>query len=143
MAPPVLMCTSVLTLAVALAAVGVEARPAEASAAAHVHTHAHPRVHTHARERGSGARANVHRNVVGTGSSYSNSWAGVRGVNYVPSYSQNPVSTWMDYDAAVIERELGFAHNTGFNVVRVFLHVVACIPNRLLCSPLPGNMMTS
>ena len=40
---------------------------------------------------------------------YSNVWAGIRGVNYVPSFSANPVQTWMDYNPSVVERELGFA----------------------------------
>eukprot|EP00947_MAST-08B_sp_MAST-8B-sp1_P003672 g3672.t1 len=55
--------------------------------------------------------------------SYTNSWSSVRGVNYVPSYSSNPIETWMDYDEATIERELGYAHALGLNAIRVFLHM--------------------
>ena len=40
----------------------------------------------------------------GTAPGYTNAWADVRGVNYVPSYSRNDVQTWMDYDEATIER---------------------------------------
>ena len=57
------------------------------------------------------------------GEQYTNVWAGVRGVNYVPSYSQNPVQTWADYDKLTIERELGFAQKLKLNTVRVFLHM--------------------
>ncbi len=34
------------------------------------------------------------------------SW--IRGANYVPSYARNDVQIWMDYDAEVIDRELGY-----------------------------------
>ena len=54
-------------------------------------------------------------------SNYSNKWAGVRGVNYVPSYSRNPVQTWMDYNKSTVERELGYAKSIGMNTVRVFM----------------------
>ena len=33
----------------------------------------------------------------------------MRGANYVPSYAQNDVQTWMEYDAKVVDRELGYA----------------------------------
>ncbi len=45
----------------------------------------------------------------------------MRGVNYVPSYARNDVQIWMDYDAAVIDRELGYAERLKLNAVRVFL----------------------
>ena len=45
----------------------------------------------------------------------------VRGVNYVPSTAHNDVATWQDYDAALVEAELGYAASAGFNAVRVFL----------------------
>eukprot|EP01051_Picozoa_sp_SAG22_P024467 SAG22_NODE_6796_length_810_cov_1.315049_1_plen_215_part_01 len=54
---------------------------------------------------------------------YANEWADVRGVNYVPSYSANPVQTWADYDEATVERELGYARGIGLNAVRVFMHM--------------------
>ena len=47
------------------------------------------------------------------------SW--VRGVNYVPSYSHNDVATFQDYSAAVVEQELAWAAQSGFNAVRTFL----------------------
>ncbi len=47
------------------------------------------------------------------------SW--VRGANYVPSYARNDVQTWMDYDPAVVDRELGYAAKLRLNCVRVFL----------------------
>ena len=57
---------------------------------------------------------------------YENKWANVRGVNYVPSFSANPIQTWMDYNETTVERELGFAHSLlGLNAVRVFLSLFA------------------
>lgn len=47
------------------------------------------------------------------------SW--VRGANYVPSYARNDVQTWMDFDADVIDRDLGYAAKLKLNMVRVFL----------------------
>ena len=61
---------------------------------------------------------------------YVNQWAGVRGVNYVPSYSANPVETWMDYNRTTIERELGYAKDGGFNAVRMFMSVFAYIDEK-------------
>ena len=63
------------------------------------------------------------------GDSYINSWAGVRGVNYVPSFSANPVQTWTDYNETTVERELGFAQGIGLNAVRVFLHMFVWYAN--------------
>jgi hypothetical protein len=48
-------------------------------------------------------------------------FAGMRGANYVPSYARNDVQIWMDYDPAVIDRELGYAERLKLNTVRVFL----------------------
>ncbi len=45
----------------------------------------------------------------------------MRGANYVPSYARNDVQIWMDYDPAVIDRELGYAKRLKLNTVRVFL----------------------
>ncbi len=45
----------------------------------------------------------------------------MRGANYVPSYARNDVQIWMDYDPAVIDRELGYAERLKLNTVRVFL----------------------
>lgn len=54
---------------------------------------------------------------------YTNTWADVRGVNYVPSFSRNPVQTWQDYNASTVNRELSFAAGLKLNAVRVFLHL--------------------
>lgn len=51
----------------------------------------------------------------------SDDFRGMRGANYVPSYARNDVQTWMDYDPAVIDRELGYAARMKLNTVRVFL----------------------
>jgi hypothetical protein len=48
------------------------------------------------------------------------SW--MRGANYVPSYARNDVQIWMEYDPAVIDRELGYAEKLKLNTVRVFLN---------------------
>ena len=50
-------------------------------------------------------------------------FAAMRGANYVPSYARNDVQTWMDYDPAVIDRELGYAERLKLNTVRVFLQI--------------------
>ncbi|MHC4401082.1 MAG: cellulase family glycosylhydrolase [Planctomycetota bacterium] len=47
------------------------------------------------------------------------SW--MHGVNYTPSYAATDVEFWLDYDRAVIDRELGYAERAGLNCVRVFL----------------------
>ena len=50
----------------------------------------------------------------------------VRGVNYVPSYARNGVMIWSDFDAAVVDRELGFARDLfNFSCVRVFTSIAA------------------
>ena len=48
-------------------------------------------------------------------------FSGMRGANYVPSYARNDVQIWMDYDPAVVDRELGYAERMKLNTVRVFL----------------------
>jgi hypothetical protein len=63
-------------------------------------------------------------------SAYSNAWADVRGVNYVPSYSRNDIQTWEDYDQATVERELSYAQGVGFNAVRVFLNMSPWVADR-------------
>lgn len=45
----------------------------------------------------------------------------MRGANYVPSYARNDVQIWLDYDPAVVDRELGYAARLKLNTVRVFL----------------------
>ena len=49
----------------------------------------------------------------------------MRGANYVPSYARNDVQMWLDFDAAVIDRELGYAERLKLNTVRVFLNQLA------------------
>ncbi len=46
------------------------------------------------------------------------------GCNFIPSTAINPIEMWQaaTYDAATIERELGWAQGLGFNSVRVYLH---------------------
>lgn len=46
------------------------------------------------------------------------------GGNYVPSTASNQLEMWQPdtFDTATISRELGWAHEVGFNVMRVFLH---------------------
>ena len=70
------------------------------------------------------ASASVAEDASAGATSYSNAWADVRGVNYVPSYSRNDIQTWEDYDP---ERSsvVGYAQAVGFNAVRVFLNMFA------------------
>lgn len=46
------------------------------------------------------------------------------GCDYVPAYAGNQLQMWGDdtWDPAVIDKELGWAEEIGFNTVRVFLH---------------------
>ena len=48
------------------------------------------------------------------------------GCNFLPSTAMNDVEMWQaeSFDAATIERELGWARDLGFNTVRVFLNYV-------------------
>jgi alpha-L-fucosidase len=48
------------------------------------------------------------------------------GCNFLPSTAVNDVEMWQaeTFDAATIKRELGWAHDLGFNTVRVFLNFV-------------------
>ena len=49
------------------------------------------------------------------------------GCNFIPSTAVNQLEMWQagSFDAATIERELGWAGNMGMNVVRVYLHDLA------------------
>jgi endo-1,4-beta-mannosidase len=60
----------------------------------------------------------------------------MRGANYVPSYARNTVHLWMDFDAEVVDRELGYAEKLGLNTVRVFLQcaVYEHSPQRFLAA---------
>jgi hypothetical protein len=51
--------------------------------------------------------------------------AAIRGANYTPSYASTSVGAWLNYDAAVVERELAYAQRLQLNSVRVFLSTVA------------------
>lgn len=49
------------------------------------------------------------------------------GCNFIPSTAINELEMWQadTFDAATIDRELGWAQGLGFNIVRVYLHNVA------------------
>lgn len=49
------------------------------------------------------------------------------GANYIPATAINQLEMWQaeTFDSATINRELGWAHNIGFNTMRVFLHSMA------------------
>jgi len=57
----------------------------------------------------------------GTALAETDDLSSMRGANYVPSYARNDVAIWMDYDPAVVGRELGYAQKLRLNTVRVFL----------------------
>ena len=49
------------------------------------------------------------------------------GCNFIPSSAINELEMWQadTFDPATINRELGWAHGLGFNVIRVYLHNLA------------------
>jgi hypothetical protein len=49
------------------------------------------------------------------------------GANYIPANAINQLEMWQaeTFDAAQIDKELGWAEGIGFNTMRVFLHSVA------------------
>lgn len=49
------------------------------------------------------------------------------GANYIPANAINQLEMWQaaTFDAATIDKELGWAENIGFNTMRVFLHSLA------------------
>ncbi|MFT3845714.1 MAG: cellulase family glycosylhydrolase [Lacibacter sp.] len=51
----------------------------------------------------------------------------ISGANYIPANAINQLEMWQaeTFDAAVIDKELGWAESIGFNTMRVFLHSVA------------------
>jgi hypothetical protein len=61
----------------------------------------------------------------------------IRGVNYLPSNAVNATQMWLDFDAATIDRELGFAEALRLNSLRVFIQYVVyegdavCLLDRL------------
>ena len=46
------------------------------------------------------------------------------GSNYLPATCQNEICQWQaeTFDPAIIDRELGYAEELGYNLIRVFLH---------------------
>src|SRR6266487_6161507 len=52
-------------------------------------------------------------------------WAGIRGVNYIPSYGQNPYEIWRHFDRDAFDRELALARKVGYNSVRLWLNYFA------------------
>lgn len=46
------------------------------------------------------------------------------GCNFIPSTADNTLEMWQQatFDPITIDRELGYAHSLGFNIIRVFLH---------------------
>ena len=48
----------------------------------------------------------------------------IKGANYTPSYASNDVVTWNDFDAEVVDRELGYAKKLGLNSVRTWLQYI-------------------
>ncbi len=51
----------------------------------------------------------------------------ITGANYIPATAINQLEMWQadSFDPAIIDKELGWAENIGFNTMRVFLHSVA------------------
>ena len=51
------------------------------------------------------------------------------GTNFVPSTAVNPIEMWQEstFDPETIDRELGYAEDLGFNVMRVFLHYLVWV----------------
>lgn len=51
----------------------------------------------------------------------------LNGANYIPATAINQLEMWQadTFDTSTIDKELGWAHNIGFNTMRVFLHSIA------------------
>jgi len=56
----------------------------------------------------------------------------LRGANYIPSNAINQLETWQaeTFSPEVIDRELGWAEETGFNCMRVYLHHLAWLVDK-------------
>ena len=54
-------------------------------------------------------------------------WGWLRGCDFIPSTAINQLEMWQaeSFDAATIDRELGYAESIGLNCMRVFLHHLA------------------
>ena len=53
------------------------------------------------------------------------------GANFSPSTAINQIEFWQEesYDPETIDRELGYAHDIGMNVMRVYLHYLVWVKN--------------
>ncbi len=49
-------------------------------------------------------------------------WSWVKGAVFVPTNAVNQIQQWKEYDPVINDRELSYAHDYGFNLVRVYLH---------------------
>ncbi|MDF2804141.1 MAG: hypothetical protein K0S61_4044, partial [Anaerocolumna sp.] len=49
-------------------------------------------------------------------------WSWVKGAVFVPTNVVNEIQQWKEYDHDINDRELSYAHDYGFNLVRVYLH---------------------
>ena len=56
----------------------------------------------------------------------------LRGSNFIPSNAINQLEMWQaeTFDTVTIDRELGYAENLGFNIMRVYLHHKAWTQDR-------------
>ncbi|MDR3250678.1 MAG: cellulase family glycosylhydrolase [Tannerella sp.] len=59
-------------------------------------------------------------------------WGWLRGCDFIPSTAINQLEMWQaeTFDAATIERELGWAEDIGMNCMRVYLHHVAWVADK-------------
>ncbi|MGH9425186.1 MAG: hypothetical protein ACRD2L_02620 [Terriglobia bacterium] len=69
--------------------------------------------------RGEGRKITVKEKVAQT------DWAGLRGVNFIPSYASNTYEIWRNYDHNVFDRELRLVQAVGYNSVRLWLNYAA------------------
>ena len=46
----------------------------------------------------------------------------MRGVNYIPSYAHDTIDIWRMFNRDIVDRELGFAEDMGFNCTRIFIN---------------------
>jgi hypothetical protein len=56
-------------------------------------------------------------------------WAGIRGVNYIPSYGRNLYEIWRGYNHDAFDSELALAQSVGYNSVRIWLNFFAYAEN--------------
>jgi len=58
----------------------------------------------------------VESKIVGT------NWAGIRGVNFIPSYASNSYEIWRNYDHDAFENGIRLVASVGYNSVRLWLN---------------------